>query len=56
MNFEEFLIQKGIPFEMFGDMLYVMDDDLLPFKDEIKEKFPLFEFEFDDTPGRDSDI
>jgi hypothetical protein len=43
-EFLQYLIAKEIPHRFENDDLWVRDIDLLPYRDEIKEKFPDFEF------------
>lgn len=53
MTFEEYLIEKNIPFKKEGDDIWVEDSDLTGHFPEITEKFPFVAFEF---IGEDLDI
>lgn len=46
MTFEEFLIERNIPFKKEGDDIWVEDSDLMGHLQEITEKFPFVAFEF----------
>lgn len=45
MTFEDFLLEKNIPFTKVGDNILVEDKDLLDHLSEISERFPMVEIE-----------
>lgn len=58
MTFKDFLISKNIAFEedTTDNSLMLNDDDLIPYKDEVKELFPNFTFVWEmDTKELDTD-
>ena len=46
MTFEEYLIEKNIPFKKEGDDIWVEDSNLVGYLQDITEKFPFIAFEF----------